>query len=60
VEKTGDTTLVELNKIVLLILEQIGDHERRLEQVTFERLQPVLFDSPLLRQFLSMRVGEQR
>jgi len=60
VEKTGDTTLVELDKIVLLILEQIGDHERRLEQVTFERLQPVLFDSPLLRQFLSMRVGEQR
>jgi hypothetical protein len=51
---------VELDKFVLLVFEHIGGPEGGFEQVTFERLQPVLFDTPLLLQFLSARIGEQR
>lgn len=56
----GPTVSVELDKFVLLVFEHIGGPEGGFEQVTFERLQPVLFDTPLLLQFLSARIGEQR
>jgi hypothetical protein len=57
---TRPVVSVELDKFVLLVFEHIGGPEGGFEQVTFERLQPVLFDTPLLLQFLSARIGEQR
>jgi len=57
---SGGNFEVELDKFVLLVFEQIGGSGSPNGLVTFERLQALLLDTPLLHQFLSARFGEQR